>query len=53
MNAARTLGPALVQQHFTNWWTYWVARNIGGLPGAFAYKTFWFNGSQARVLVRR
>ena len=23
MNAARALGPALVQQDFTNWWIYW------------------------------
>ena len=47
MTAARALGPALVQQDFTNWWIYW------GLLAACAHKTFWLKGSQARLPVRR
>lgn len=43
MNPARALGPALVQQDFTNWWIYWVGPIIGGLIAAFAYKYFWLS----------
>ena len=53
MNPARALGPALVQQDFTNWWIYWVGPIIVDcLPGV-RYKTFWLNGRQARLPVRR
>ena len=41
MNPARALGPAIVQQDFTNWWIYWVGPIIGGLIAAFAYKSIW------------
>ena len=53
MNPARALGPALVQQDFTNWWIYWVGPIIGGLIAGYAYKTFWRNGRQVRLPVRR
>ena len=53
MNPARALGPAIVQQDFTNWWIYWVGPIIGGLIAAFAYKSIWRNGRQVRLPVRR
>jgi glycerol uptake facilitator-like aquaporin len=54
MNAARGLGPALVQQGFTNWWwIYWIGPIISGLLAARAHKTFWLKGSQALLPVRR
>ncbi|MBW3632367.1 MAG: aquaporin [Chloroflexi bacterium] len=44
MNPARAIGPAFVQQDFTNWWVYWVGPIIGGLIAALAYKAIWLNG---------
>jgi Major intrinsic protein len=52
MNAARALGPALVQQDLTNWWIYRVGPVISGLLAA-AHTTFWLKGSLARLPVRR
>jgi MIP family channel proteins len=46
MNPARALGPAIVQQDFTNWWIYWVGPIIGGLIAAYAYKTIWLGGGR-------
>jgi MIP family channel proteins len=46
MNPARAIGPAFVQQDFTNWWIYWVGPIIGGVIAALAYKTIWLNGSR-------
>lgn len=46
MNPARAIGPALVQQDFTNWWIYWVGPIIGGLIAAFAYKFIWLDGAR-------
>jgi glycerol uptake facilitator-like aquaporin len=42
-----------VQQDFTNWWIYWIGPIISGLLAAWAHKTFWLKGSQARLPVRR
>jgi MIP family channel proteins len=53
MNPARALGPAIVQQDFTNWWIYWVGPIIGGLVAAFAYKSIWLGGGRARLPARR
>jgi aquaporin Z len=54
MNPARALGPAFVQQDFTNWWIYWVGPIIGGVIAAIAYKTLWLNdGRVALPAVRR
>ncbi len=47
MNPARALGPAIVQQDFSNWWIYWVGPIIGGLIAAFAYKYIWLPGGAA------
>ena len=49
MNPARALGPAIVQQDFTNWWIYWVGPIIGGLIAAFAYKSIWLGDGRVRL----
>jgi hypothetical protein len=53
MNPARALGPAIVQQDFTNWWIYWVGPIIGGLIAAFAYKSIWLGEGRVRLPARR
>jgi MIP family channel proteins len=53
MNPARALGPAIVQQDFTNWWIYWVGPIIGGLIAAYAYKLIWLGGRVGLPAVRR
>jgi aquaporin Z len=55
MNPARALGPAVVQQDFTNWWIYWVGPIIGGVVAAFAYKYIWLSqrAPSAPVVRRR
>ena len=53
MNPARALGPAIVQQDFTNWWIYWVGPIIGGLIAAYAYKSIWLGGRVGLPAVRR
>ena len=52
MNPARALGPAIVQQDFTNWWIYWVGPIIGGLIAAFAYKSIWLGDGRVRLPAR-
>jgi len=49
MNPARALGPAIVQQDFSNWWIYWVGPIIGGLIAGFAYKYAWLPGTSMAV----
>src|SRR5215213_9603317 len=49
MNPARALGPAIVQQDFTNWWIYWVGPIVGGLVAAFAYKSIWLGDGRVRL----
>ena len=49
MNPARALGPAIVQQDFTNWWIYWVGPIIGGLIAAFAYTSIWLGDGRVRL----
>jgi MIP family channel proteins len=46
MNPARAIGPAFVQQDFTNWWIYWVGPIIGGVIAALAYKAIWLDGGR-------
>jgi MIP family channel proteins len=53
MNPARALGPAIVQQDFTNWWIYWVGPIIGGLIAAFAYTSIWLGDGRVRLPARR
>jgi aquaporin Z len=53
MNPARALGPAIVQQDFTNWWIYWVGPIIGGVVAAFVYKSIWLGGGRVRLPGRR
>jgi MIP family channel proteins len=53
MNPARAVGPAIVQQDFTNWWIYWVGPIIGGLVAAIAYKVIWLGDGRVRLPARR
>jgi aquaporin Z len=54
MNPARAIGPAFVQQDFTNWWIYWVGPIVGGVFAALAYKSIWLPGSRLSLpTVRR
>ena len=53
MNPARALGPAIIQQDFTNWWIYWVGPIIGGLISAFAYTSIWLGNGRVRLPARR
>lgn len=53
MNPARAIGPALVQQDFTNWWIYWVGPIIGGLIAALGYKYIWLAPPDFPAAVRR
>ena len=54
MNPARAIGPAFVQQDFTNWWIYWVGPIVGGVFAALAYKSIWLPGSRVSLpTVRR
>src|SRR5215204_1508579 len=49
MNPARAIGPAIVQQDFTNWWIYWAGPIIGGLVAAFAFESIWLGEGRVRL----
>ncbi len=49
MNPARAIGPAFVQQDFTNWWIYWVGPIVGGVIASLAYKWIWLNGGRVAL----
>ncbi|XP_043221706.1 aquaporin-like [Amphibalanus amphitrite] len=52
LNPARTLGPAVVYNVWTNHWVYWVGPLFGGLLGGFTYE-FVHEASPRGRLVRR
>lgn len=56
MNSARTFGPALVQNVWTNHWIYWVGPIVGGVLAALVYEYIFAAGasfSRTRKFVLR
>ena len=53
MNPARALGPAIVQQDFTNAWVWIVGPVIGGLIAAFLYQTVLLSGVREEPVADR
>ena len=53
MNPARALGPALVQQDFTDIWVWIVGPVIGGLIAAFLYQTVLLSGVREEPVAQR
>jgi len=52
-NPARALGPALVQQDFTNAWVWIVGPVVGGLIAAFLYQTVLLSGVRETPVAER
>ncbi|KAI4479496.1 hypothetical protein M0804_010893 [Polistes exclamans] len=48
MNPARSFGPALWNNDWTNQWVYWFGPTIGALLGTYVYKVFFLNKPQLK-----
>nr|CAX48991.1 water and ammonia transporting aquaporin [Lumbricus rubellus] len=50
MNPARTFGPAVITNKWTNHWVYWVGPIIGGIIGALLYELVFSASASLRNL---
>ncbi|XP_013392640.1 aquaporin AQPAn.G [Lingula anatina] len=52
MNPARSLGPALISDTWTNHWVYWVGPLVGGLIAGFLYEFIFAEDASVKKLKR-